>query len=404
MSFKYGIAGPIAAVLLAAGCVIPPGGGKPAKTTLQGEPVAAQEGIEPTETAPAGEETLAAIEDFLARTQDFRAPVQAEASKPARTSTMAAAPEPQREVQVEPVAPPVRDAVSANAQISVTDVSVTPTAAVPAAVPALESVSIRTGSAVGSVAGRVAPSRIANGPVELHTGMKSDAADELIAMMKAERDRNRDSLSQWRLRTLLAVLEREAESASLEAGRDAELLGSWEDAVVSVRNYLRNPSSGSESAIAKLDSLRGLINVKSEPRVRNVALCRKVVTFGSYEEMPDEEFVSGRSIQTIVYAEIENLRGREVRSGLFETQLATRLEVLTAGGKSMWHREEPDVVDKCRRPRRDFFVAQRITLPATLPAGDYVLKFSVEDKTSGLLAEETASFTMLSPVSVAKGK
>ena len=32
----------------------------------------------------------------------------------------------------------------------------------------------------------------------------------------------------------------------------------------------------------------------------------------------------------------------------------------------MWQREEPEVIDRCR-PRRDFFVAQRITLPADAP-------------------------------------
>jgi hypothetical protein len=77
---------------------------------------------------------------------------------------------------------------------------------------------------------------------------------------------------------------------------------------------------------------------------------------------------------------------------------------LTAAGQSIWQHEEPEIVDICRRRRTDFFVAQRITLPPTLSAGDYVLKVLMEDRLSGKANEGTCVFTIGMPVSMANGR
>jgi hypothetical protein len=387
---------------------MPPGGKGEAKSTPQNPPPVmanAPSVVDAEETPPAGEDTLAAIEDFLSRTQDYRSPKKDEAATIPMASPSATSLAPPR-AESAPAPAPVRDAAYANAQISVTDTAPPAVASPPQAIPALEGVSIRA-SAPARAAETTGESRLTNGPIELQSSIRNDAADRLIATLKEEADRNPTLVSQWQLRTLLAVLEREAEAAALKSGASAEhaaLLRAWDDAVASVRDYLRSPARGPEPTLASLDSLRGLLDAGSEPKVRGVALCRKVVTYGAYEEMAADEFVSGRSIQTIVYAEIENLRSREESTGLHETRLATRIEALTADGKSVWHREEPEVVDRCRRPRRDFFVAQRVTLPPALPVGDYVLKFSVEDRISGRIAESSVPFHIRSPVSVAGGQ
>ncbi len=70
----------------------------------------------------------------------------------------------------------------------------------------------------------------------------------------------------------------------------------------------------------------------------------------------------------------------------------------------MWQREEPEVVDRCRRARPDFLMAPRLTLPARPPVGAYVLKFGVENKASEMSFESTAPFLLRSPISVAKGQ
>ena len=69
----------------------------------------------------------------------------------------------------------------------------------------------------------------------------------------------------------------------------------------------------------------------------------------------------------------------------------------------MWHYEEPDIEDLCRQRRMDFFIAQRVALPPTLPAGEYVLKVLVEDKLSGRAHEAVYPLTISSGFSAAKG-
>ena len=117
--------------------------------------------------------------------------------------------------------------------------------------------------------------------------------------------------------------------------------------------------------------------------------------------MADTEFVAGRGSQTIVYCEIRNFRSEQANDGSYRTVLATRLELLTDAGASVWQHEEPEIVDACRRRRSDFFIAQRVTLPPTLAAGRYVLKVLVEDKLSGKASEATHSFEVVGSGAVA---
>jgi|CXWL01.1.fsa_nt_gi hypothetical protein len=397
---------PIVLLLPLSGCVTPQAEGKKLKASGQEAPVAIVKPGENEKAHPEKQETLAAVEEFLSRTQEYRFPAKGEpigASVPTPSSSIGSSPvQPTGNPQA--VSPPPRDAAYANAQISLGDQSAPVT---PQAIPAIESVSIRSSPAKSNPPSASPKPRVTNGPIELQSSDKGDSMDLLVASLKEELKTKKDVATEWKLRAFLLALDLDADEATITDNAPSELKGilpAWSAASAAVRNLLRNPAQGSESAVERIDSLRGLLRVLSEPRVKSVALCRKVVTFGSYEEMPPDEFVSGRSIQTIVYAEIENLRASAESNGVFETKLSTRLEVLTAEGKSMWQREEPEVIDRCRRPRRDFFVAQRITLPPTLPVGEYVLKFSMEDKTSGMIAESSATFSLQSPISVAKGQ
>lgn len=406
---RIGIGGlPVAVLLVLSGCVAPPNGAKLQETRNEALPAAPiVKPVEPEENQSQSQEALAAVEEFLSRTQEYRLPVRDE--RPAVTavpaSTIAVAPQPQ------PIPPPAptpaatvpRDAALANTQISVGDHAATPA---PQAIPALESIAIRS-SMPRAVAATPSPQKLTNGPLELQTGDSHDSIETHIASLRDDLKTKQDMSAEWKLRMLLAALDRDVEAGGVADHAPSELKGilpAWSAASAAIRAYTRNPAQGAESAVERLENLRGLLVGSLEPRVRSVALCRKVSTYGSYEEMSPDEFVSGRSIQTIVYAEIENLRAASEASDAFETKLSTRLEVLTTDGKSMWQREEPEVVDRCRRPRRDFFVAQRITFPPTLPVGDYVLKFSVEDKGSGMLAESAVPFSLKSPISVAKGQ
>jgi hypothetical protein len=162
--------------------------------------------------------------------------------------------------------------------------------------------------------------------------------------------------------------------------------------------------AGGEDAVSRAEELVHALADRADPIVPTVALCRKVVTFGSYDEMTEEEFVAGRTTQTILYCEVRNFRSEKTSDGLHRTVLGTRLEILTSNGQSVWQHEEPEIVDLCRRRRTDFFIAQRITLPPTLSPNDYVLKVLVEDKLSGKANEATHPFTIGLPTSIAASR
>lgn len=213
-----------------------------------------------------------------------------------------------------------------------------------------------------------------------------------------------DSDSEWRLRLVEAALDHAPEATDVSPTLPSEsgsLLKALVGVIDAVWRTVRDPLAIGDEALQRIDELRYALADRADPKVRAIELCRKVVTYGVYEEMGDAEFIAGQSIRTIVYTEIANLSAEETPEGRYRTSLATRAEVLTARGESVWQHEEPEIVDLCSRRRQDFFIAQRITLPPTLAAGDYVLKLMVEDKLSGKADESSRPFVIQSPLSLA---
>lgn len=356
------------------------------------------------QSKPQKQETLAAVEEFLARTQDYRRPTGAE-SKGASTSPAPkpVADGPQRDPVGEqaPVAVVAPETAMANTQVAISEPSPQPLQPVPA----VESISIKPAQARNESKSSRQASKSANATMETQAARVHLASESLVAEFRAELDERKDAASEWKLRMLLLALGRSNEAVSVRDTGPPEMAGVLPalcNAADAVREALRNPAGEAGLAMEKVSELRDRMSANLGPVVSNIAMCRKVTTFGNYDEMAAEDFVAGRSIQTIVYAEIDNLRASPTGSSGYETRLSTRIEVWSADGKSMWQREEPDVTDRCRRARRDFFVAQRITLPPTLPEGEYVLRVTVEDKSSRLIGDGSVNLRLASPISVAK--
>jgi hypothetical protein len=230
------------------------------------------------------------------------------------------------------------------------------------------------------------------------------AVDRVVAQLEKRAAQLPGIESEWPLRLIQMALGRDREAASISSALSPDarrVLAALIQVASAARGAAADSTTVGDDLLNKVDELKRSLTEKADPVVSSVSLCRKVVTFGVYDEMKNEEFVSGRTTQTIVYCEIRNFRSDETEDHKFRTVLATRLEVLSAAGTSVWQREEPAIEDVCRRRRSDFFLAQRITLPATLPAGEYVLKVFVEDKLAGKADEATRPFTMMAANSVA---
>ena len=115
--------------------------------------------------------------------------------------------------------------------------------------------------------------------------------------------------------------------------------------------------------------------------IAELTLCRRVFGFGSVEPWGASHVRPGQAI--ILYCEVAGLR-YEPDGERFRSRLAATLELTPEGGdRPAWGEALGPAEDVCRRPRRDYFVSYRISLPATLPPGPYRLRLAQDDLIAG---------------------
>lgn len=344
---------------------------------------------------------LAAVENFLARTQDYQPgetasqPISGERSASSDIPSGATAnnqpPANLAESSPSKVTAPVpaQPVAVANASAEITQNAA---ASQSPAVPTIQRVAIRSTQSPGETWPKPAENAesATNQPLALHGGTSDAPSEETVL----EEVRNllagtSDFDSAWRWATVHAAIggdELDAPQLSQEARNVHARLTALGDAV---RDAVRDPFGPTGSALEEVEGLREALVERSDPAIGTIALCRKVATFGVYEPLPDTELVPGRAVAAIVYVEIGNLRADPTGDSGYRSALRTRLELFTESGESVWSREEPQIEDLCRRRRRDFFIAQRVSFPATIAAGNYVLKVYVEDRLSGRATESS---------------
>jgi len=243
-----------------------------------------------------------------------------------------------------------------------------------------------------------------NEPLGVDKTDPSLLVDDLLTQLSERR--SADAGTEWSVRVAELAFDRESNPSEISsnlADASRAVLSAFLSLGEAVRANVRDPSHSANDTLVSLEDLRLTLLPKANLSVDNVALCRSVVTFGVYDEMDPETFIAGRSLQTIVYSEIRNFESQVTEDRQYRTELGTRLELLSKDGRSVWTHEEPQIVDVCRQRRRDFFIAQRITLPPTLPADEYVLKVSVEDKLSNKMNEVAHDLVLRPSSPVARG-
>ncbi|MEE9297319.1 MAG: hypothetical protein V3W34_20455 [Phycisphaerae bacterium] len=243
------------------------------------------------------------------------------------------------------------------------------------------------------------PSRTANMPIDTSAASGGESGiDALIAELE---DRvaaaPNDMHAQWRLALLRLATDDtlRAHKRSPDMLEDsASLLSGAVDVMIATRRALEDPVVGVDDTMAAVNGLRAKLRERAALSIPSVALCSQVQGYGVYEVLADGTFRPYVPNQAIVYFEVKGFQSESVvgpafqpvndrlesRSHMrFRTVLSERLEVRRLDGDLMWEHEESTIEDFCSRRREDFFVAQRIVLPATLGEGEYVLKVTVED-------------------------
>ena len=114
--------------------------------------------------------------------------------------------------------------------------------------------------------------------------------------------------------------------------------------------------------------------------LHNLAFCRRVDSFGHYDEFEEYHFKPDQEV--LLYVEVENFQCEPKQDGsrqLYETELQGNYQILDLGGRRMADYDLPADVETCRNRRRDYFLVYRIYMPKNLPPGQYRLQLTIRD-------------------------
>jgi len=155
------------------------------------------------------------------------------------------------------------------------------------------------------------------------------------------------------------------------------------------------------------DALREDIHALADPpalEIRHAALCRQVRGFGVYDAFASHQFRAGVDQRMIVYVEVDRFQSQLSDEGVHEVRLAQELVLYNdSDGLAVWRQPRAEIVDRSRNRRRDFFVVQLITLPASLGVGKYRLKATLEDLHGGTIAETILPVDLVSDPALVRG-
>lgn len=113
-------------------------------------------------------------------------------------------------------------------------------------------------------------------------------------------------------------------------------------------------------------------------RLRNPALCSRIDGFGQIVEIETPEFTQGQP--ALLYCELENFRSQYiVEAEEYETRLTAELQVVDRGGVVVAEFPFPEIVDRARRQRRDFYIHLPLWTDSLGP-GDYAVQLRVTDR------------------------
>jgi hypothetical protein len=222
--------------------------------------------------------------------------------------------------------------------------------------------------------------------------------DEAVEALKQYVDEHPADLDAiWRLVFLLLATDQEFELDTYLGELNQETrrtIAGTTDLIRGVRAALSDPGPAVDHALTAIDTLRSRFTRDAELLIPRVALCTRVSTFGVYDEMDVAALPAFHANRAIVYCEIKNFYSERLPNESYRVSLSSRLELLTPDGKSLWTHDEPDIEDVSRQRREDFFLAQLVTLPATLSPGEYVLKVTIEDRTAAKANEAVHKFEL----------
>ncbi|MBI3860909.1 MAG: hypothetical protein HY290_03335 [Planctomycetia bacterium] len=134
---------------------------------------------------------------------------------------------------------------------------------------------------------------------------------------------------------------------------------------------LDSPPSGGEAE---------MLNAPSEGiDIAKALVCRQVRGFDDVAEFNAQSLRQGQPI--LLYAELEKFLSIATGEG-YRTQTLSSLEIQTLSGDVLIRIPLGTAVDVAEKPRQEYFLTHRVTIPQNLPPGPYVFDLRVDDMQS----------------------
>lgn len=156
-----------------------------------------------------------------------------------------------------------------------------------------------------------------------------------------------------------------------------------------------DPAGASTRIMEELARLTESLRSLSDLRIPTLAICSEVSGYGNYKPIEPAAFPAGVASEFVTYCEVTDFVRERGEDGLYISRFDMRTRVLDSLGETILDVRDRDIVDRCRQPRHDCFIPRLIRLPATLPAGEYVVKVTIVDKLGEKVTENRASFRVL---------
>jgi hypothetical protein len=126
-------------------------------------------------------------------------------------------------------------------------------------------------------------------------------------------------------------------------------------------------------------------------RLKGLAFCREVMSYGVYREFDKDAFKPGQEVQ--LYIEIENFAVESTSQG-YETGFQGSYRIFDEMGRPVFDHSFPAASETCRNRRRDLFIRYRTWIPKQLYPGRYTLQLQVEDVKGRKFGQATREFAV----------
>jgi hypothetical protein len=186
------------------------------------------------------------------------------------------------------------------------------------------------------------------------------------------------------------------ESLAMLPPEERDLISAVVDAIAGFRNGLADPNALMQTKTASLVALSQQLDSQLPLEIPTLALCKSVQQFGIYDAIDPPKFIAGKLTPVIIYCELAHFRSRPASDARWETKLSYEAVLYRDGDDAMpvLSKKPTEIIDHCRNRRRDFFLADRMSIPSNLGAGRYLLKVTIVDKIANHVAEKTAAIVV----------